>query len=282
MGPVSTGPSSGGSAGQGISDQAASAGTFAPGRRCALDSTLAAASEKFAHLARGSLDRPVPACPDWKVVDLVGHLGGVYSWVTLVLAAGGERPSGVRATPPADRDEIIDWFSQQRGGLLEAFASTPGDAPAWSFSSRGEPAASWWLRRQAVETAVHLHDLEEAVGYDADADPAGARTVSVEAAGDGVDEMLCDLVLSYLDRHAGVGVSGTLHVHCTDTPGEWLVDFDARPPRTVREHAKADAAVRGPAGELLLWLWNRRSLEGSCLEVFGDAQVARSWQLIRL
>ncbi len=245
-------------------------------------STLVAASEKFARLAEGYLDRPVPACPDWTVLDLVGHLGGVYSSVTLVLAAAGERPAGAREVPPADPAGAVAWFLDKRSELLEAFASTPGDARAWKFSSRGEPTVSWWLRRQAVETAVHLHDLEEAVGYDASADPAGARAVSAEAAGDGVDEILCDLALSYLDRHPGVGVAGTLHVHCTDTPGEWLVDFDAEPAHTTRKHAKADAAVRGPAGELLLWLWNRRSLDGSVLEVVGDAQVARSWELIRI
>ncbi len=254
------------------------AGVVAPGRL----STLVAASEKFVRLADGSLDRPVPACPDWTVLDLVGHLGGVYSSVILVLAAAGERPAGAREMPPGDPAGAVAWFSEKRSELLEAFASTPGDARAWNFSSRGEPTVSWWLRRQAVETAVHLHDLEEAVGYDAGTDPARARTVSAEAAGDGVDEILCDLALSYLDRHPGVGVAGTLHVHCTDTPGEWLVDFDAEPAHTERQHAKADVAVRGPSGELLLWLWNRRSLDGSALEVLGDAQVARSWELIRI
>jgi len=255
-----------------------SAGDVSPSRL----STLVAAGEKFARLAEGSLDRQVPACPDWTVLDLVGHLGGVYSWANLVLAAGGERPAVARSAPPGDRSTTVAWFLEQRSRLLESLTATPGHAPAWNFSSRSERTASWWLRRQAVETAIHLHDLEEAVAYDARTDPTGSRTVTAEAAADGADEILCDLALSYLDRNPGIGVAGTLHVHCTDAPGEWLVDFDVTPARTTREHAKADAAVRGPAGELLLWLWNRRNLEEATLEVFGEAHVARCWELIRL
>ncbi len=38
-------------------------------------------------------------------------------------------------------------------------------------------------------------------------------------------------------------------------------------------HAKGDAAVRGPAADLLLWLWGRRPLDG--FEVFGDRSAGR-------
>jgi hypothetical protein len=43
----------------------------------------------------------------------------------------------------------------------------------------------------------------------------------------------------------------------------------------THEHGKGDAAVRGPAEDLLLLAWHRRGLDG--LEVFGDAAVAEAW-----
>ena len=40
----------------------------------------------------------------------------------------------------------------------------------------------------------------------------------------------------------------------------------------TREHAKGDAAVRGPAHDLLMVLWRRQSLD--TVEVIGDRAVA--------
>ena len=41
---------------------------------------------------------------------------------------------------------------------------------------------------------------------------------------------------------------------------------------------KADVAVRGPASELLLVLWNRRPVVSSTAEVFGDRAIVERWQ----
>jgi len=38
-------------------------------------------SEDFSQAARRDLTAAVPSCPGWTVADLVGHLGGVQSWV---------------------------------------------------------------------------------------------------------------------------------------------------------------------------------------------------------
>ena len=40
----------------------------------------------------------------------------------------------------------------------------------------------------------------------------------------------------------------------------------------TREHAKGDAAVRGPAHDLLMVLWRRQALD--TVEVIGDRAVA--------
>ena len=57
---------------------------------------------------------------------------------------------------------------------------------------------------------------------------------------------------------------------------EWLIrTVDGRLTATP-EHTKADAAVRGTASDLLLFLWNR--VPAASLDVVGDASVAAAWK----
>ena len=70
--------------------------------------------------------------------------------------------------------------------------------------------------------------------------------------------------------------AGSLHVHCTDTHGEWLVAAD--PEYTmIRAHQKGDAALRGPAEAILLRLWGRESAMADQLSPVGDEQVLADW-----
>jgi hypothetical protein len=64
-----------------------------------------------------------------------------------------------------------------------------------------------------------------------------------------------------------------MHLHATDIEGEWWLGL--APDRIERrhEHAKADAALRGPASELLLWLWNRRPDDSAELQTFGNPRI---------
>jgi uncharacterized protein (TIGR03083 family) len=233
---------------------------------------LAADSQAIADAAPENLDRQVPSCPDWKVADLVGHLGGVYSYATANVEAGGARPEVERARPPAAPTQLVPWFAEWRSRVIEALSSRQPEDPAWSRFT-GEGTVGWWRRRQALETAVHLYDVELASGRRASIGP--------ELAAAGIDEFLSELLPFFLSRRQVAGLSGTFHVHATDTPGEWQLDF-AKPDLDVRrEHGKADTAVRGPA-DGLYWLWNRTSAEDAGLEVFGDAGIVGKLAEIRL
>jgi hypothetical protein len=81
-----------------------------------------------------------------------------------------------------------------------------------------------------------------------------------------------------------------VHLHCTDThsevsegsddraavAGEWLVSrLDESGIDVTREHAKGDAAIRGRACDLLLWLWRR---DAGPVEILGDAGVAERFR----
>ena len=65
----------------------------------------------------------------------------------------------------------------------------------------------------------------------------------------------------------------TIHFHCTDADGEWLITRVGDDVVVTREHAKGDVAARGSASDLALFLWGRVGADQ--LEVFGDAAAAR-------
>ncbi len=66
-----------------------------------------------------------------------------------------------------------------------------------------------------------------------------------------------------------------LHLHATDAPGEWVLRFAGGEVTVTREHAKGEAALRGPASELLLVLYGRAQPGPDSL--IGDPAVLRLW-----
>jgi len=220
--------------------------------------------------ADGNFDRPVPSCPDWVVADLVAHMGRVYGWVTGILSAAGQPPTGAGAEAPTDRSALLSWYDEVREKLLADLAGHDGDDPAWVFVASAPQKVGWWYRRQALESTVHRFDAQSATGR---ADP-----IDPPLASEGIEEYLTEFLPGIIRRAPVGGLSGTLHVHATDTPGEWWLDLDADGLDVRREHAKADTALRGPASGLYLWLFNRQTVEESGLEVFGNPAIVDAWR----
>lgn len=227
---------------------------------------LAAEGGRIAALPADALDRPVPACPGWDVARLLGHLGRVHRWAASFLAdpaSGGD--AGPR--PPAGAD-VLPWYADSLAGLLDELDRHDPDEPAETFA--GPATARFWFRRQAHETAVHRWDADDAIT------PGGAAPIDAALAADGIDEWLGLFVPRFvLDKGDGVPadlVGATLHVHCTDTEGEWLLRLADGGVEVERVHAKGDAALRGPASDLLLAAWHRRPLDA--IDVVGDADRA--------
>ena len=213
-------------------------------------SSLASEGASLAAAADGHLERPVPTCPEWNVAQLVTHAGSVYGWAGQVVAARGDRV-GPRQAPdaPEEAAALLEWYRTQLAQLVEALSVDP-ETPAWTFSPTAPANVGWWIRRQALETAVHRWDVQGAAGLAPVAIPA-------ELAAEGIDETLADFVPRVLSSSPVAELTGTMHLHATDTPGEWWLDFRDDGLVTRREHAKADTALRGPASGLYLWLWNQ-------------------------
>ncbi|HET7489665.1 MAG TPA: maleylpyruvate isomerase family mycothiol-dependent enzyme [Acidimicrobiales bacterium] len=222
--------------------------------------------------AAGDLAAPVPAAPGWTAGELLRHVGLMQSRGTLVLRTFTmERPTvenGMLAEPPTEG--VVEWYRAGLAALVAAVAALDDpDRPAYAFSP-AHRRAGFWPRRMAHETTVHRVDGEQAAGRP-------AAPIDAALALDGIDEVLSVFVPA-LSAGRSPGDGRTVHLHATDADGEWLIRFDPDSVATERGHAKADAAVRGPAASLYLWLWGRCPLED--LEVFGDRSAVDALRVL--
>ena len=205
---------------------------------------------------------PVPTCPGWTTIDLTYHIGEVHHFWATIVADRVADPDTVVAPPrPKDDADVLAFAEASGRRLQDVLAATDPATPVWTWSTQQDVA--FVARRMAQETAVHRYDAERTAGREHRIDPA--------LASDGVDEFLFHF-LSHVSPEAAP-LDGSVHLHCTDVDGEWLVTTDADGADVVtREHAKGDAAIRGPAHDLLLVLWRRQPLD--TVDVIGDSAVA--------
>lgn len=225
-------------------------------------SSLARDGAAFADACEAAgLGAAVTSCPAWSVADLLWHLTEVHQfWRTIV----GEGRTTWEGIEPSARPTDDDLFRVYRAGFNETLTVLGAADPAqanWTWSS--DHTAGFVVRRMAQETGVHRWDAESA---------AGASTpIEAELASDGIDEFLTHMLSNSVVGAAPL--EGSVHLHCTDVAGEWMV----RPTvagglNVIREHAKGDTAMRGAASDLLLVLWRRRDL--ASVELIGDSAVA--------
>jgi uncharacterized protein (TIGR03083 family) len=225
----------------------------------------------FARAAeRAGLDAPLPTCPDWRMRDLVAHLGGVHRWVTVVLQSGRpERPTRAQAAPafvsPGD-DELLDWYRTAHANLLDALAAATPQTVCWQFFEGSSPWA-FWARRQAHETAIHRIDAETATG--------AVSPVAPEFAVDGIDELLT----GFVPRMRGKLVSdppATIAIVPDDGKAGWTLHIGADDLLVTSEARPADVTLTGPAEELYPLLWNR--VEPTRCRIEGNAELLRLWR----
>ena len=222
-------------------------------------------SDRFYAVAGGAdPSGPVPPCPDWTIADLVWHLGEVHwFWgtdVELRASAPDEMEQG-RPTRPVEYGELVAWGRAQADRMIQLLEATPDDVPVWTWALNESDHNVGFIRRHQVqEAAVHRWDMEMAA-------TGQPQPLEPDVAADSIDEVLA-ITLPWGVRPDKL-LSGSVHIHCTDTDGEWFVHADGR---VERKHEKGDVALRGAASDLLLTIYKRIPLDG--IEVVGDASVA--------
>jgi len=219
-------------------------------------SVLRAEGSAFADacLAAGG-SAAVEACPGWTVDDLLWHMVEVHHFWTWIVRDARDTWEGYERPPRPDRTELPHHFTTGFAEMCDVLGRVSGDQTNWTWATRRD--AAFVLRRMVHELAVHRWDADRAAGR--------TRSVAADVASDGIDE--------FLTHFLGDPPAGSVHLHCTDVDGEWMVRSDALGSKQVtREHAKGDVALRGAASDLLLVLWRRREL--STVEVFGASDLA--------
>ncbi len=211
------------------------------------------------------LDAPVPTCEGWTVHDVLGHLGRVHRSVSEILERRSLEIPPVEIPRAPAGDEVLAFFADGLARLVAALSDIELDQPLYTWAGVG--TTRFYLRRMAHELEVHRYDAELAHGVPGPFDP--------DMAVDGIDEFYDVLVPFSARRWERPLPAGSLHLHRTDGPGEWLVRAVDGAVVTTREHTKGDCAVRGGASDLFRFVWNRGRAEG--LDVLGDAAVADEW-----
>ncbi len=212
------------------------------------------------------VDAVVPSCPDWRIADLLGHLGRIHRWVAQgIIDRSTRRDEHWSQAEPPPPDERVDWFAAGVPMLADALAGAGPGVELWSWTP--DKTSGFWARRQAHETAVHRYDGQLAVG--------ATEPIERMLAVDGIAELF-DLIpyWQWADRVRGTGE--TIHFHCADADGEWLARLGADGLVITGEHAKGDVAARGLASDLMLFLYGRVGIDA--LDVFGDASLLAHWR----
>jgi len=211
-----------------------------------------------------ALAAPVPSCPDWRLSDLIEHLGQVFTfWRVQLEAADSDKRSEPEARAVMPGSDPRARFEEAGAKLEEALAHHEPGEPCWNWSGE-DLTARWVARRMALETAVHRFDAELCVGV--------PSPIDRELAVDGIDEWLA-VHLATDEPDASLG--GVLCLACADDPAAWTVEVASGRLRWREGRGPADAVLVGSASDLYLFSWNRQAL--GVLDLTGSPDVAAAW-----
>ncbi|MEY2424064.1 MAG: hypothetical protein QOI95_4131 [Acidimicrobiaceae bacterium] len=231
-----------------------------------LDSIQRESDAFYAAAAGADPTLGVPSCPGWDIADLVWHLGEVHwFWATDIELRASDPEAIEKGKPqrPADYHELIAWGRSQLERMLSVLTATPDDVTVWTWALEEKDHTVGFIRRHQVqEAAVHRWDMQNA------ATQAAPDPVDPAVAADSIDELFSFTLPWGVNKKKPL--TGSVHVHCTDTEGEWFIHPDGR---VERVHAKGDVAVRGTASDLLLVLFTRVGID--TLELIGNESLAR-------
>ncbi|RSS99061.1 maleylpyruvate isomerase family mycothiol-dependent enzyme [Streptomyces sp. WAC07149] len=225
------------------------------------------------------LDVQVPSCPEWKLFDLVRHLGGGDRfWAAIVGAGPADGPPAEAAAAraalvlPREREALVAWLDESTRQLLDALREAGPDAGCWAWweDVQSPLTAGTVARHRAQESAVHTYDARLALGE--------PRPLPDEVALDGVEEFLTTCVAT---ASPWPHKPAAIDFRSTEGP-VWRLTLDGSGARVARLPLAADtaaeAAALGTASELILFLYNR--ITADSLRIDGDAVLfdqLRDW-----
>ena len=209
------------------------------------------------------LDIAVPTCGEWRMRDLLLHVGRVYHRASTLV---GERITTPVEFPEVPSDaEPVDYLRAALDELVEALGSADAETPAWNWSTEPQVAA-FWARRMAHESAVHRYDAQRAHGL--------AQPIDADLAHDGMDELVDLLLPRVVERDKPELPEATYHFVATNG-GEWVVSCSGGKLERLPAARGAEVSISGPTSAVLLAAYGR--VKWASLETSGDEALLAEW-----
>lgn len=215
---------------------------------------------------------PVPGLV-WDAQTVVMHTGAVHRWAADIVARslGTSEAGGSTGFWPsvADAPRLAVWLDEGAAILISTLCSAPASLNCFTFVP-GVAPRTFWVRRQAHETAIHRADVQAAAG-------GPVTAVDASFAQDGFGEIIGAFATepAFATDH-----TGRLRFEASDGPA-WLVTFGGERNLVASGDLSgmdADAVVRGTSDQLYRWAWNRPA----SVTTTGDPEALASWRAVRV
>jgi uncharacterized protein (TIGR03083 family) len=218
--------------------------------------------------AQAGFDAQVPGCPEWKVKDLIAHLGEVQIFWTAVVGAGAAEgppdPKIVGDTKPGP--DLLAWSAEATTNLIGELRLAGPDRMCWTWweeASRAPSTAGAVARHQVQEAAVHAYDAQQAAGR--------PEPIPAAAAADGVGEY----ITVELPTNGPWPYEPAAVVLETGAGGSWILALGTFGVNVLRgdEHgnAKPSATVTADPSDMVLAFYRRDTI--GQLQIEGDADL---------
>lgn len=215
----------------------------------------------------------VPTCPEWRVRDLVGHIGQAYGWSAgLVRSRAAAPPPDPRAAEPGRPQDWPTWLRDSAADLVDAITDVGPETDVWTFV--GEQPARFWLRRMLADSVVHLADAAVTAGRTFTLSPDLAAETISEGLG-----LISSAGAAGLKPELGElrGDGQTLQLRPTDVEPGWLITREPGGVRWERRTGDSDVAVAAPVRDLLLVFSRRITPDDTRLTITGDRALVDHW-----
>lgn len=214
-------------------------------------------------------ETPVVTCPDWRVADLLAHLGVVHRWAEHLVRVRASRRLSAREMDLARGPVEASWLAEGLTTLVATLRQSDFADEMWAWGA--DQHVRFWARRMLHETLVHRVDLDGALGVASPIDPV----VAVDA----IDEFLVNLPHAARfspDVARLVGTGEILEFRCDEGP-RWSLRLTPSGFESVPGDVGATATLAGPSSELLVVLTRRRDVASSACRVDGRSDVMTHW-----
>ena len=116
-----------------------------------------------------TLSDPAALVPglEWDVRTVITHTGAVHRWAADIVARAlptDETGGSIAFWPPeSDDQQLAAWFGDGAAALVATLRGAPASLACFTFIPDVAPR-TFWIRRQAHETAIHRADVQAAMG----------------------------------------------------------------------------------------------------------------------